>query len=126
MRLPILILLLSGCTTMPGSVSRDEAALSAELQGRTAGAPEACVSASGGGGLVIASADTLVYREGRTIWVNRLGGRCLGMRPDRQVLIEPSSGNRYCRGDRVRAIDLTTSYSGAICPLGDFIPYRAR
>jgi hypothetical protein len=120
----ILALVLTGCVTAADSSGRAEAELAAELQGRSAGAPVACIPASSGTSLDIASADTLVYRTSGTIWVNRLGGRCPGLRPLNRLIIEPSSGGRYCRGDRVRGVEPGSSIPGAVCPLGDFIPYR--
>lgn len=124
MRPLILALILTGCVTAADSPGEAEAELVAELQGRSAGAAVDCIPINSGTALDIVSADTLVYRAGSTIWVNRLPGSCPGLRPLNQLIIEPSSGGRYCRGDRVRGVKPGSTIPGAICPLGSFTPYR--
>jgi hypothetical protein len=94
-----------------------------ELAGRTAGAPQRCISFQQTEGLRIADAQTVIYGSGRTIWVNRLASACPGMNPMAILIVEPM-GTEYCRGDRVRTIDPVSRIPGPACILGDFIPYR--
>ena len=125
MRYLILALTLAGCMDSRMEPSREEVGLARDLEGRTAGAPQDCIASTPGTGLDIVSSDTLVYRSGSTIWVNRIEGGCPGLRPFSQLIIEPTSAGRYCRGDRVRGLEAGTSIAGPICPLGPFTPYRA-
>ena len=125
MRWIIVLALLSGCAARTPGPNHDEAELAQELQGRTEGAASDCVSVTPGRSLDIVSQDMLAYREGRTIWVNRIPGGCGGMRPFDTLVIEPFSPGRYCRGDRVRAMQPGTSIPGPFCRLGNFTPYRS-
>lgn len=126
MRALILALALTGCMTGANISEGDEADLARELEGHVAGAPQRCVSVSQTDSLQIVSADTLVLRQGATIWVNRLDGNCPGLRPLHTLVVQPSLSGQYCRNDRVRALEPGSSIPGPICPLGDFTPYRRR
>ncbi|HEX6374472.1 MAG TPA: hypothetical protein VFZ91_02005 [Allosphingosinicella sp.] len=121
MRLLPLLLLASACAAGPPP-SR-EADLSRDLAGRTAGAPQDCVTASPSANLVARDAQTLVYRRGRTFWVNRLDAVCPGLDPLSLVIVD-AHGSRYCRGDRIRALEPGRSIPGPACLLGRFTPYR--
>ena len=125
MRYLILVLALAGCMEARSEPGREELALSRELEGRVAGPPQDCINATPSTSLNIVSRDTLVYRAGATIWVNRIPGGCPGTRPFNQLIVEPSSAGRYCRSDRIRAVETGSSIPGPICPLGQFTPYRA-
>jgi hypothetical protein len=113
------LLLLTACAT--GSAR--EADLSNDLAGRSAGEPQECVTASPGAGLAARDARTLVYRRGATLWVNRLEAACPGLDP-MSTLIVDVHGDRYCRGDRVRALDPGLTIPGPPCALGRFTPWR--
>lgn len=119
MRLLPFLLLAAGCAT----ASAREADLSGELAGRTAGKAEECVPSSTGSNLVARDSRTLVYRDGDTLWVNRLAAACPGLRPTATLIVE-LHGSRYCRGDRFRTIEPGSSIPGPSCLLGDFTPYR--
>ncbi len=126
MRLLPLLLVVAGCAaTGTDRPSRDQEALSRELSGLVAGEPETCISATSSSGLTIVDRQTLTYRQGRTLWVNRLPAECPGLRPLATLIVEVQ-GSRYCRYDRVRAIEAGASIPGPTCLLGDFTPYRAR
>lgn len=126
MRLLPLLLILAGCAAAgTDRPAREQEALGRELAGRVAGEAETCISASPSAGLTIVDRRTLTYREGRTLWVNRLGAECPGLRPLATLIVEVQ-GSRYCRNDRVRAVETGASIPGPTCLLGDFVPYRAR
>lgn len=93
-----------------------------ELAGRTAGAPQRCVSIQPSQSLRIAGPQTVLYGTGRTIWVNQLASNCPGMDPMDILIVEPI-GSQYCRGDRVRTADPVSRLPGPACILGDFVPY---
>jgi hypothetical protein len=119
MRLLPLLILASACA---GGSAR-EADLSRDLAGRSAGPPQDCVQASPGANLAVRDRQTLVYRRGDTIWVNRLGAPCPGLDPMSTLIIE-AHGSRYCRGDRFRATEPGRSIPGPSCLLSDFTPWR--
>jgi hypothetical protein len=119
MRLLPLLILASACA----ADSVREADLSRELAGRSPGSPQDCVAASPGANLAARDSQTLVYRPGGTIWVNRLAAACPGLDPMSTLVIE-AHGSRYCRGDRIRAVEPGQSIPGPTCSLGPFTPYR--
>ena len=124
MRLLPFLLLAAGCAaTGTDAPSKDQQALAEELEGRTAGAPQACVPARQAQALQIVDRRTIAYRDFDTVWVNRLESNCPGMRPYATLIVE-AHGSQYCRGDRVRAVEAQSSIPGPYCVLRDFVPYR--
>ena len=93
-----------------------------ELAGRTAGAPRTCVSADQSSAMRIVNDRTVLYSQGRTVWVNQLASECPGMN-SMDVLAVEVTGSQYCRGDRIRRLDPTSNIPGPTCVLGDFVPY---
>ncbi|TMJ16657.1 MAG: hypothetical protein E6G94_03480 [Alphaproteobacteria bacterium] len=126
MRALLLLIALSGCAAAATDSAGSQDALGRELAGMTAGEPANCVSSSGtGGSLQVVDDQTLVYRTGRTTWVNHLASGCPGMRPLDTLIVE-ANGSQYCRGDRIRSVAPGQSIPGPTCVLGDFTPYRTR
>ena len=119
MRLLPFVLLAAACATG----SAQEADLSSELAGRSAGPEQDCVPASPSANLVARDRQTLVYDGGRTLWVNRLAAACPGLRPTSTLIVD-LHGSQYCRGDRFRAVEPGQSIAGPSCLLGSFTPYR--
>jgi hypothetical protein len=130
MRATLLILapvLLAGCAAVDGRdvSSRERDALERTLAGRVAGEAQNCVPSREGEALRAVDRRTVVYGNGRVIWVNRLDRDCPGLGPSTTLIVEPF-GDRYCRLDRVRALEPGGTIPGPICPLGSFTPYRLR
>ncbi|HEX8668291.1 MAG TPA: DUF6491 family protein [Allosphingosinicella sp.] len=126
--LPILILLAGCAATSPTNPQASREGLSRELAGLAAGEPRDCLpSTTSGQNLTVVDSDTLVYREGSTIWVNQLRAACPGLRPLDAILVETQTG-QYCRGDHIRSIEPlgTRSIPGPVCFLGQFTPHRPR
>src|SRR4051812_40693377 len=95
MRASVLPLLLAACAAGTiGPAERDEAALARELAGRVAGAPQSCVSVQPAQNLQPAGRDTLVYRSGGTVWINRPRDGCVGLRPLDTLIVE-THGSQY-------------------------------
>jgi hypothetical protein len=124
MRLLPILILIAGCagTTADGQ-SREQRALAADLEGRSPGAPQACVPARQNQSMQIVDSRTIVYRDFDTIYVNRLDGACPSLRP-LNILVVEAHGSRYCRGDRVRGQEPHSNIPGPLCVLRDFVPYR--
>ncbi|MEA3053570.1 MAG: hypothetical protein QOG72_2473 [Sphingomonadales bacterium] len=123
MRLLPLLLLSTACVATRAGPSGGEAEPQLELAGRIAGAERDCVAMSSGANLVPRGRRTLVYRDGDTIWVNRLAASCPGLDEMSQILIEVHA-SQYCRGDHFQALDSGQSVPGPVCVLGSFTPYR--
>ena len=118
------LVLLAGCAREDPESAGGEAALSRELAGLTAGAAQTCVSASASSQAIVpVDEQTVIQRSGRTVWVNRLRGRCPGLRPPVTVIVE-THGSQHCRGDHIRALEFGSSIPGPACFLGDWTPYR--
>ena len=94
----------------------------AELAGRVAGPAQRCVSTRQGESLTPANRNTLLYGQGKTIFVNEFQGGCGGFSRWDVLVLEPF-GSQYCRGDLVRSIDPVSRIPGPACRLGDFIPF---
>jgi len=121
--LPFLLLAAGCAATGTDAPTRDQQALARELEGRTAGAGQACLAVRQAQSLQIIDRQTLAYRDRETVWVNRLGADCPGLRPLSPLLVE-AQGSQYCRGDRVRAMEIHGGVPGPSCVLRDFVPYR--
>lgn len=127
-RIPLLLLIVvAGCAAEPAGLAVEQSASSLvdQLRGRTAGAPQDCVSVSdlrrtrlpnGGGSLLFEARGNLVY-------VNSPSGGCPGVRRDLSVSTRTPSG-RLCEGDIVQFFDATSGINHGGCSLGKFTPYR--
>ena len=120
------LLVLGGCAAASEVEETSETrALSRQLAERVAGDPQECVPRLEGVSLHAVDGRTIVYDVPGTIWVNRVRDACPSLRPDVTLVVE-TFGDRYCRNDRVRALEPGTTIPGPICLLGDFTPYRVR
>jgi hypothetical protein len=123
------LFLLAGCTMSAQESAREQAAdardaarLEKALVGREAGKPESCINPMNATNLSIYG-ETLVYKDGRTFWVNKPLGGCFGLKRD-DIVVTRSYGSQLCRGDIVRTIDRTGGFPTGACSFGDFVPYR--
>jgi len=107
----------AGPVAPPGDASASVTA------GRLAGPPQSCVLSQPNDALRAIDSATLAYGSGSTIYINRLGGSCPGLRELSTIIVEVH-GDRYCRGDRIRANELGSIIPGPPCNLGEWIPYR--
>jgi hypothetical protein len=119
----LLLLALMGLAGCSRPVVPPGADLAQTLAGRVAGPPQSCVSAQSVSNLRVIDSATLGYGSGSTIYVNRLGGACPGLRELSTIIVDVQGG-RYCRGDHFRAVELTGGIPGPVCILGDWMPYR--
>lgn len=110
--------LLSGCTPPP--LTQTATAIP-ELTGRVAAAPQRCITFEQGESLRIVGPHSLVYGNGRVVYVNDVP-QCSTLRTSHILVLEPI-GSRYCRGDFVRTRDNVSGLPGPGCRLGDFVPY---
>ena len=122
---PVLgLVLLAGCAREGPEMAGGEDVLARELAGLSAGPPRTCVSASSTTqNLVPIDENTVIQRDGRTVWVNRLRGRCPGLRPPVTVVVQ-THGSQHCSGDHIRPLEFGSSIPGPTCFLGEWTPYR--
>lgn len=107
------------------AAARSQAELSRELAGRVAGAPERCLPDYSRANLTIIDNDTLLYRDGRTIWVQRPRGGCTGLANSGNTLVTRQFGtSQMCDGDISQVVDLRSGMLAGSCVFGPFVPYR--
>ncbi len=110
--------LMSGCTAPQPAATT---AAIPELTGRVAGAAQRCVTFEQGESLRVAGPHSLIYGNGRVVYLNTVPS-CSTLRSSDILVLEPI-GSQYCRGDFVRTRDNVSGLPGAGCQLGDFVPY---
>src|SRR3546814_5823078 len=82
-----------------------QATLTKALEGKVAGKPQSCMSMIPRAALQVISDDVLLYKIGRTVYVNRMMGNCSGLTNGR-TLVSNVWGSQVCRGDIARVADL--------------------
>jgi hypothetical protein len=105
------------------AMTKGEAKLAKLLDGRVAGEPERCIRTIGSRNLQQIDGTALVYKDGKTIWVNRT--RTPDAIDDGEIMvIKRFDGTSLCRTDHITLVDrLSGMFSGVIF-LDDFVPYR--
>ncbi|USI72386.1 hypothetical protein [Sphingomonas morindae] len=101
---------------------KGEAELAKLLQGRVAGKPVRCINASDTGNSQIIDHTAIVYRVGRTLYVNRPRGGA-NFLDWNNILVTKIWGSGLCSIDPVQLVDRTTRMQSGFLTLGDFVPY---
>ena len=94
------------------------------LAGKTAGRPEKCLPLRSSNDMVVLDDDTMLYRNGRTTYVNKPLGSCSLLGRGSYALVTRSIGSQLCRGDIGTVTDMTSGMTVGSCAMGDFVPYR--
>ena len=94
------------------------------LAGKTPGRAEKCLPLQRSNDMVVIDDDTILYRDGRTTYVNQPLGSCNLLGRGSYALVTRSSGSQLCRGDIANVVDATTGVTVGSCALGDFVPYK--
>jgi hypothetical protein len=124
MILPAMALI--GCTSstfQSQSIARADRDLADALKDLTPGAPTTCIHASSVDGPQVIDHDTVLYREGRTVWRNDLPSECRNMERGNTLIVEVNGG-QMCQNDRFRVIEPGSTIPGPTCRFGKFTPYR--
>lgn len=102
------------------------AKLAKRLQGRTEGAPVSCIpNFRGNSRMEVIDAQTLLFRDGSTVYIQQPVGRCDRLDDDGYALVNrKAGGTQICSGDINELIDLSTGVYGGSCIYGPFVPYR--
>ena len=94
------------------------------LAGKVPGKAESCLPLQRSNDMVVVDDDTILYRDGRTTYVNKPLGGCNNLGNGSYALVTHSQGSQLCRGDIAQVRDLTAGITVGSCALGDFVPYR--
>ena len=117
----------TGCMTQPAPATRSAEA-EAEFQkltaGKAAGEPITCLPSYKRHDMVTIDDGTVAFKNGKTVYVNKLIGECSGLDSGFYALVTNSSGPGLCRGDIARVTDVRTGMTAGSCAIGDFVPYK--
>lgn len=122
----LLALIAGGLLGTPSLEARErisgEEKLAKMLEGRVPGEPQSCIRTFPSANLTIVDGTALVYKQGRTLWVNvPAHPRWLD---DSDALLTRTYGTQLCSTDIVTTFDRGSGhYTGNIF-LGEFVPYR--
>ena len=103
-------------------MTKGEAKLAKLIEGRVAGEPESCINDFGARGFQVIDGTAIVYKIGRTVWVNYT--RDPESLDDSDTMVFRRFGSNVCRTDIVTTIDRFGGYYTGNVFLADFIPYR--
>ena len=95
------------------------------LAGRVAGPPQRCISNFSNTQARVVDDWTILYDEGRTIYVQNPKGECPGIGNGSRTLVARQVGtSQMCEGDINQVVDLQSGIGGPTCVFGPFVPYR--
>jgi hypothetical protein len=118
---------ISSCSTAPAQQARSPHAqkeLAEALAGRTQGPPVRCLPSYRDTRMEVIDDWTILFRDGRTVYVQNPRGGCRGIGIGRLTLVTRKFGtNQTCEGDINQLVDLQTGIGGGACVFGPFIPY---
>lgn len=109
----------------PARTAKAQATYDRMLAGKVAGKPAMCLPTRRSNDMVVIDDNTILFRDGRTVWVNQPPGGCMNLGNGSYALQTRSVGSQMCRGDIARVTDMTAGIDVGSCALGAFVPYRA-
>ena len=117
----------ASCSTAPVQQVRDPRAaeqLASALAGRTPGRPVSCIPNYRTDQMQVIDDWTILFRDGRTVYVQNPRGGCGGLGTGRYTLVTRLYGTgQLCSGDINRLVDLPTGIQGGACVFAPFVPY---
>lgn len=119
--------LIAACSTAPVEPTRSARAqkeLADALAGRVAGKPVNCLPSYRADNMQIIDDWTILFRDGRTIYVQNPRGGCPGIGSRRNILVNRVFGsNQLCSGDISHLLDPVSGIQGGACVFSEFVPY---
>ena len=119
--------MLASCSTTPTQEARSPKAqreLADALAGRVPGKPVSCLPSYRSNDMQIVDDWTILFRDGRTIYVQNPRGGCPGIGSRRNVLVTRLFGtNQLCSGDISHLVDPSSGIGGGACVFSEFVPY---
>ena len=94
------------------------------LAGKVPGKAEKCLPTYRSNDMTIIDDNTILFRDGRTVYVNQPLGGCQSLSRSGSALVTRNIGPQLCRGDLATVVDNSSGMSLGACSLGDFVPYR--
>lgn len=131
-RIPAALLIgsaiVASCASAPvGRSPKAEQELASALAGRTAGKPVNCIPNFRVDQMQVIDDETLLFRDGSTIYLQKTRGSCPGLASGANTLVTRSYGiNQLCSGDIQRLVNLPSGVGGGTCVFGPFVPYTKR
>ena len=119
---------LCACATASEPAQRSASAqrqFDSALAGKLPGKAEKCLPTYRSNDMTIIDDNTILFRDGRTVYVNHPLGGCNNLQQSGRALVTKNFGPQLCRGDLATVIDNTSGMSVGACSLGDFVPYKA-
>lgn len=118
---------LASCSTTPAQEARSAGAqkeLEKALAGRVPGKPVSCIASYRARDMQIIDDWTILFKDGRTVYVQNPRGGCPGIASHGNVLVNrPFGTTDLCSGDINRLIDSSTGIGGGACVFSEFVPY---
>lgn len=119
---------LASCSTTPVQEARSPKAtkeLAEALAGRSPGKPVSCIPNYRTTQMQVVDDWTILFRDGRTVYVQNPRGGCRGVGNGRYTLVTRLYGtSQLCSGQINQLIDLRTGMGGGACVFSEFVPYR--
>lgn len=119
---------LAACAGQPMVADRDprgEARLAQALAGKVAGRPIDCLPSYRADRMEVIDRDTILYRAGRTSYVQHTNGHCYPGGPrGGYYLVTRQFGSGTCRGDIAQVVDSASRTFAGSCSFNEFIPYH--
>mgnify|MGYP003575998626 FL=1 len=119
--------MLASCSTTPVQEVRSRRAqkeLADALAGRVPSKPVSCVPNYRASNMQIIDDWTILFKDGRTVYVQNPRGGCPGIASHRNVLVTRLfASNQLCSGDISRLVDPSSGIGGGACVFSDFVPY---
>lgn len=120
-------LVVASCSTASSQEARTPQAnkeLADALAGYVAGPPQRCIPTYRADRVQVIDAWTVLYRDGRTIYVQNPRGGCPGLGRGETLVTRQIGPAELCDGDLIHTVDLITRMRSGSCTFGPFIPYR--
>jgi hypothetical protein len=110
----------------PTMNAAEDAALSAGLEGRTAGPPRSCIRLQDVRNTRSAGRDTILFDgAGDVVYVNRARSSCPDIKTWHAIR-HRTIGTNICSGELIRVFDPNSGIEYGGCALGEFVPWRRR
>ena len=104
--------------------AKDQATYDRMLAGKAAGKAEKCLPTRRSNDMTVIDDNTILFRDGRTVYVNQPLGGCMNLNRSGSALVTKNFGPQLCRGDLATVVDNSSGMTLGACSLGDFVPYR--
>lgn len=119
--------LVTSCATAEQPVQRSAAmqdTFNRLTAGRVAGPAVDCLPLVRTNDMTVIDDQTLVFRDGRTTWVNNMQGSCSQLDGVGRAIVNRTFGAQLCSGEIAQVVDTTSGITVGSCAYGDFVPYR--